>query len=83
VYDIEVYADRYELEQAYRLECNAEQDLEQAALEQRISEINQRADDLLERMDAQIEATKALRSSLNPSTEQTPEETAMFEEWLS
>ena len=77
-YDIEVYADRYEQEQAYRLECNAEQ-----ALEQRISEINQRADDLLERMDAQIEAVKALRSSLNTSSEQTEEETKMFTDWLS
>jgi len=78
VYDIEVYADRFEQEEAYRLECNTE-----TALEQRISEINQRADDLLERMDAQIEATKALRSSMNPSSEQTEEETAMFTDWLS
>jgi len=82
VYDIEVYADRFEQEVMYALECNAEQDLEHAT-QQRISEIEQKADDLLKRMDAQLEAVKALRSSLNPSTGQTAEETALFTEWLS
>ena len=82
MYDIEVYADRFEQEEMYALECNAEQDLEHA-IEQRISEIDQQADDLLERMNTQFEAVKALRSSLNTSTEQTEEETAMFEAWLS
>jgi len=82
VYDIEVYADRFEQESTYALECNEEQDLESAA-QQRISEIEQQAADLLERMDTQLEAVKALRSSMNTSTEQTEEETRMFEEWLS
>ena len=83
MYDIEVYADRFEQEEAYALECNAEQALENAATQQRSSEINQQADDPLERMDAQCDAVKALRSSLNPSTAQTEEETALFTEWLS
>ena len=83
-YDIEITADRYEQESTYALECNAEAALENAATQQRISEIDQQADDLLERMDAQLEAVKALRSSLvSDSSKQTEEETRMFEEWLS
>ena len=84
MYDIEVYADCYEQEQAYHLECEAEQALENAAAEGVLSNLEQAARDLLERMDAQLEAVKALRSSLvSDSSKQTAEETRMFEEWLS
>ena len=82
-HDIEVYADAYELEQAYRLECNAEQALENAAAEQVLSDLEQQARDLLERMDAQLEAVHALLSTMNTQAEQTEEETALFTEWLS
>ena len=83
MYDIEVYADKFEAQEAYRLECNAEQALENAAAEQVLSDLEQQARDLLERMDKHLEGVHALLSSMNTSTEQTEEETRMFEEWLS
>jgi len=49
VYDIEVYADAYELEQAYRLEFAAEEALEHAAGDAVLDDLEQRVNALLER----------------------------------
>ena len=83
MYDIEVYADRFEQEQAYALEWNMEMAFQAGASEQRISDMEKQAADLLERMDAQLELVNAMASSLKAPLEQTEEETCMFEEWLS
>ena len=82
-YDIEVYADRYEQESTYALEWNMEMAFQAGASEQRISDMEKQAADLLERMDAQLELVNAMASSLKAPLEQTEEETRMFEEWLS
>ena len=73
MYDIEVYADRFEQEAQYALECNMEQALESATTEQIISEINQHADDLLERMNAHQQELEQLQR----------EQDKLFEEWLA
>ena len=73
MYDIEVYADCYEQEQAYHLECEAEQALENAAAEGVLSNLEQAARDLLERMDAHNKELEELQRR----------EIEMFTEWLS
>ena len=76
MYDIEVYADRFEQEAAYRLECNAEQEHEEAL--ERAAQLKV----VLERMDRVLEAMGGvIPSSVAPA--QTEEETAQFEAWLS
>ena len=72
-HDCEIYADAYEFEQAYRLECNADAALENTATQQHISEIDQQADDLLERMDAHQKGLEQLQR----------EQDKLFEEWLA
>jgi len=75
VYDIEVYADRFEQEEMYALEHPAELEHEEAL--ERAAQLAQ----LLERMDRVLEAMGVVIPSSIPV--QTEEETAMFEEWLS
>ena len=48
-----------------------------------LSDLEQAAHDLLERMDAQLKRIQAMRSTMSASAEQTEEETALFTEWLS
>jgi len=83
VYDIEITADRFEQEEAYALEWNMEMAFQAGASEQRISDMEKQAADLLERMDKQLELVNAMASSLKAPLEQTEEETRLFEEWLS
>ncbi len=70
--DIELSSDRYELEQAYALECNTEYELEQT----------EQLKVVLERINRVLEAMGEVVPSSAPAA-QTEEETAMFTEWLS
>jgi len=79
VYDIEIFADRFEQEEAYRLECSAEMALENAAGDAVMGDLEQRVGALLERQDAQLQALEQFKADLG----QTEEETGMFEAWLS
>jgi len=74
-HDIEVYADRFEQEEAYALECNAELEHEEAL--ERAAQLAV----VLERMDRVLEAMGGVIPSSAPV--QTEEETALFTEWLS
>ena len=83
VYDIEVYADRYEQEAAYRLECNLEQDMEETRqLLESGREVCAKWDSLMLEIEA-ADADRAARKSCSSVPVQTTEETRMFEEWLS
>ena len=73
VSDIEVYADRYEQEAAYRLECEAEQVLENAAADAVLEDLEQATRDLLERLNAHQQELEELQRK----------EIEMFTEWLS
>ena len=73
MYDIEVYADQIEQEQAYRLECEAEQTLENGAAHAVLGELEQAVHDLLERMEAHKKEHEELQRK----------EIELFTEWLS
>ena len=76
MYDIEIFADRYEQEAQYALECSAELEHEEAL--ERAAQLAQ----VLERMERVLEAMGGvIPSSVVPV--QTEEETEMFTEWLS
>ena len=77
MYDIEVYADRFEQEEMYALECNAELEHEEAL--ERAAQLAV----VLERMGRVLEAMgEVIPSSVAPAA-QTEEETALFTDWLS
>ena len=83
MYDIEVYADRYEQEAAYRLECNLEQDMEETRqLLKAGREECAKWDALMLEIEA-ADADRAARKVSSSVLVQTKEETRMFEEWLS
>ena len=77
MYDIEVYADRFEQEEMYALEHPAELEHEEAL--ERAAQLKV----VLERMDRVLEAMGGVIPSSVAPAAQTEEETAMFEEWLS
>ena len=73
VYDIEVYADQFEQKVAYRLECEAEQALENAVADAVLTDLEQATRDLLKRLDAHQRELEELQRK----------EIEMFTEWLS
>ena len=82
-YDIEVYADRYEQEEAYALECNTEQDMEETRqLLESGREECAKWDALMLEIEA-ADADRAARRVSSSALMQTKEETKMFEAWLS
>ena len=84
MYDIEVYADRYEQESTYALECNTEQDMEETRqLLESGRETCAKWDTLMLEIEA-ADADRAARQARSSApTAQTEEETEMFEAWLS
>ena len=83
MYDIEVYADRYEQEETYALECNTEQDMEETRqLLESGREVCAQWDSLMLEIEA-ANADRAARKACSSVPVQTAEETRMFEEWLS
>ena len=83
VYDIEVYADRYEQESTYNLECNLEQDMEETRqLLESGREVCAKWDTLMLEIEA-ADADRAARKACSSVSVQTKEETEMFEAWLS
>ena len=82
-YDIEITADRYELEQAYALETNLEADTEETRqLLESGREVCAKWDALMLEIEA-ADADRAARKVSSSVLVQTKEETRMFEEWLS
>ena len=84
MYDIEVYADRFEQEQAYALECNAEQDMEETRqLLESGREVCAQWDTLMLEIEAADADRAARKACSSVATTQTKEETEMFTDWLS
>jgi len=83
VYDIEVYADAYEVQEAYALECNLEQDMEELRLQLEAGrEECAKWDALMLEIEA-ADVERSARQTRSSAPVQTAEETRMFEEWLS
>ena len=84
MYDIEVYADRFEQEEAYALECILEQDMEEMRLQLEAGrEECAKWDVLMLEIEAADADRAARKASSSVATTQTKEETEMFTDWLS